>query len=168
MNAPLVTRWTRRTARVQLMAGTASALIGGAIVVALASWWTELPTDAQVLGVVAAPVVAVNAWVSLRTYRRMRGLAVWVTPGGYRGRNHRNVVNGPWADVAAVEIDQSTERLGRLTRQQAIYLVLRDERRVELDALRVDGLSRNASRKQALLEPYRDALETARRDRDPR
>jgi hypothetical protein len=162
VEASLVTGWTLRHARVRGLLAAVSVCLCAGLALILVTDWRQMPTSLLIAVVV---FLVWNLWEvqkGLRAYRVMRRLEVRVTADGFRAVGHRGRAEESWEDVARIEIDRSSEPLGRISRQQAVYVVLHDGRRIELDALRVDGL-RTVSRKRALLEPYKEALEAAAR-----
>jgi hypothetical protein len=161
VDTALVTAWTRRHARVRGLLAVFAACVSVALIVMLPTLARDLPV-ASLLVIVA--LLVWNLWETykgFRTWSVMRRIGVRVTQGGFAAEGHRGHVTAAWADVARVEVDRSSEPLGRPTRQLAVYVVLHDGRRIELDALRVDGVQRTVARKRALLEPYRKRLEAA-------
>src|SRR4051794_34625761 len=102
-----------------------------------------------------------NSWIvwrSVRIARAMRRIHVRATDDALVVDGFEAQSRIPWVDVERIEIDRSSARLGSKT-QLSIYAALHGERRVELEALRVDGVLTRRVTKLAVLEPYRAALE---------
>jgi hypothetical protein len=158
METHLVTDWTRRHATTQLGVAAFS-LAMTALILASVAFWADWSPPALV--VAATGCVLMNLWIvwwAVRNARDMRRIHVRATDDalvvdGFKARSRI-----PWADIERFEIGPSSERLATTT-QLSIYAVLHIGGRVELEALRVDGIVTPRATKQATLEPYRAALE---------
>lgn len=156
VNSPMATVWTRRHATTCWGVAAFSLTAAAATIAAVALWWPP-----SVLGfIVAAAYVGFALWIVLR-FRRvagdMRRIHVLATNDALITEGRKGETRVPWTEVLRFEIGRSGERLGAT--QLSVYVLLRNGRRVELEALRVDGIAKRRSTKLAALEPYRDALE---------
>jgi hypothetical protein len=158
MESYLVTDWTRRHAMTELGVAAFSLVLMSSVIAGVA-FFTDTAGPAAI--VVAAASVVMDLCLArrcIRIARVMRRIHVRATDVALVVDGIKAPSRIPWADIARFEAASSSERPGART-QLSVYAVLHSGERVELEALRVDGLLSSRATKLAALEPYLVALE---------